>query len=286
MEKYIKTLELELKIKEIHRFIKEHNNNLAEIDIKNINKIKFELIPLVTSILIMAKKRNALTVSLCVLETVVIFLVNSILDVKDKVGVIRSDFGPKFDQVYSYILDKADKVSHTKYFKQEYLNYLSENEEESEDERKFNEAYEKQISKEQKEYKKNHPYLTKRETMEEIVSEIDFYYDIYELPLLDINDKDWDNIFDTLYNYLKDNNIEKNFYDIASSLVRYTLASKLGKKEQPIMMQDFIDNISNLAYNYLDFETTINLKNEVIDNLTKAPVLSLNKYKEKKLKKY
>ena len=79
--------------------------------------------------------------------------------------------------------------------------------------------------------------------------------------------------------------MEKKFYDVASSLVRYTLAGSLGRKERPIMMQDFIDNITNLAYNYLDLDTTLKLKNEVIDNMSMAPIYDINKYKEKKLVK-
>ena len=72
-------------------------------------------------------------------------------------------------------------------------------------------------------YKCNDPSggyaLTKDETMETIMNEIDFYYDMYDLPLIDINDKDYTQddfvesiivYINSIQNMLCDYNIQNN----------------------------------------------------------------------------
>ena len=105
------------------------------------------------------------------------------------------------------------------FYSEKYESFIKKEETyvETEKEKKYREALEKQ----QRQINKDYPnltliendtnYLDKEETMVQVVREIDAYAIVYNLPPLEISNSQWDVFFDTIYNFFEKKGIEKNF---------------------------------------------------------------------------
>ena len=153
-----------------------------------------------------------------------------------------------------------EKVKGEDFYSEKYKSVVKKEETyaETEEERKYREALERQ---QQNQVTKNSSnlkivgndgnYLDKEETMIQIVREMDAYSAAYNLPPLEISDSQWDLFFDITYNFFEQKGIEKEFYDSMSQFSRFVFAKSLLDKNKKISIYDFVKNL-----NYLEKQGT------------------------------
>ena len=95
----------------------------------------------------------------------------------------------------------------------------------SEDERKYNEAVERQNRNKPK--KEIEITYTKEDEINLMVEAIEDYFYCYKLPPLVVKSYEWDVFFDTLYSEFKMRGIKKEYFHAISEVIRYTLANIL-----------------------------------------------------------
>lgn len=97
--------------------------------------------------------------------------------------------------------------------------------------------------------------LEKEEAMERIVYEYDIYSMIYKLPEMSITNREWDILFDTIYDELVKKQAESKFYKYMSFLNRYVFASSLVHGDKKITVYSYIRELKmlqKLGYQEID----------------------------------
>lgn len=143
---------------------------------------------------------------------------------------------------------------------------------ESENEKKYKDALKKQkeqLEKSNSKLKIVGEYLNKDETMVQIAIEIDSYCKIYDIPIIDLNDNEWENFFDILYKFFLEKGLETEFYNATSELVRYTFAKALINKSANIDLSDFIGNLYYLQNSQINKKEILNLQSEIKSKICK-----------------
>lgn len=117
--------------------------------------------------------------------------------------------------------------------------------------------------------------LDKEKTMIELVEQLEVYKLVYKLPIITISNKDWDKIFDVIYDLFIDKNIEELFYTYMDYLLRIVLATSLVNKQKEINKQNFIDCLHWIAYEHLNEEDINYIKNKLRN---KCKIIDLNSH--------
>lgn len=121
--------------------------------------------------------------------------------------------------------------------------------------------------------------LGKEETMEQIVYEYELYCKIYNIPKMPISVREWNTLFDVVYNRLKEISLEDKLYEYMSFLQRYTFAYALLHKQSSITIYSYLNQIPMLekvGFTGLDIESIIKEINSIL-NGTNNKVISFKK---------
>ena len=155
---------------------------------------------------------------------------------------------------------------------------------ETEQQKKYKEALEKQLKKKKIKLIRNDTkpnYLDKNETMMQIVREIEIYEYAYKLPPLEIKNEEWDVFFDITYDFFERKGIQSIFYESISKTERYTFAKALLNKNLKINIFDFINNLDYLENQMISKDEINILKQTINDNLPKAKIINFSDYLKK-----
>lgn len=187
-------------------------------------------------------------------------------------------------------LEELDKVRIRKpeeYYREEFRYATALYNYESEDDKKYKAALEKQNKNKPK--KEEEVSYTKDDEINLLVEGIEDYFYCYKLPPLRVRDYEWDAFFDTIYREFKIRGIKGKFYHATSEVIRYTLANILVDQKGEVRIGDFINNLEYLCetstnmgilpeyFNLdevYDIQSTINLK---IKNKRRKEVKRYNK---------
>lgn len=121
--------------------------------------------------------------------------------------------------------------------------------------------------------------LCKDEVMQQIVHEYDVYCTIYNIPPMTISRKEWDALFDVIYDSLKEKGIENELYNYMSFLQRYTFAYALLHKTQSITIYSFLNQmhmLEKVGFTKLNIDSIISKVNSKI-NVKDNKVINLSK---------
>lgn len=155
----------------------------------------------------------------------------------------------------------------------------------SEDERKYNEALEKQQKDKIREEKEVD--YTKEDEINLLVEAIEDYFYCYKLPPLKIRNYEWDAFFDILYREFEIRGIKDEYFHAVSEVIRYTLANILVNNADSIQMQDFVYNLCYLCESnsnrgilpkYFDYQAVENIQSRI--------KLKIRSKRRKEVKKY
>ena len=174
------------------------------------------------------------------------------------------------DQILTKCMDENYMEEYYTELYQEVVKY-----EETEEERKYREAVERQNLKNFNIHllDRKKCFLNKNETMKQIIDEIELYRVIYKLPPIIISNHQWDNFFDILYNLFLEKGVQYQFYESVAEIFRYTFARALVNKSDSININSFVENLYFLQKGYGDFN--INLKEKEVLKIQKEILLSL-----------
>ena len=113
----------------------------------------------------------------------------------------------------------------------------------SEENRKYQEAAEKQNKGKEEAI----IYYNKDDEINMMVEMIEDYFRAYKLPPLRVKAYEWDVFFDTLFNEFSVRGIRNNYFYVVSESIRYTLANALVNEAEIINMQDFVNSLKYLS---------------------------------------
>ena len=163
-----------------------------------------------------------------------------------------------------------------------YVIEYGKNHVESESERKYREAVEKQQAEINNRIrlvtKENKKPLSKDDVIKQIVHEIDVYYMAYKLPDMNISNTQWDIYFDTCYAFLEKRGKTDEFFRIMSTVCSCTLASVLVHNRKQITIDDFIKGLDYLKiYGIKEKESKV-FQNVLKSQMPSSKVTSLTDY--------
>ena len=163
-----------------------------------------------------------------------------------------------------------------------YVIEYDKNHVESESERKYREAVEKQQAEINNRIrlvtKENKKPLSKDDVIKQIVHEIDVYYMAYKLPDMNISNTQWDIYFDTCYAFLEKRGKTDEFFRIMSTVCSCTLASVLVHNRKQVTIDDFIKGLDYLKiYGIKEKESKV-FQNVLKSQMPSSKVTSLTDY--------
>lgn len=127
--------------------------------------------------------------------------------------------------------------------------------------------------------------LCKDDTMKRIVYEYEIYCTAYNLPPMTITVKEWDALFEVMYNKLKEKGIENELYKYMSFLQRYTFAYALLQNQQSINIYSFLNQMhmfEKVGFTKLNIDSIISEVNQKL-NIKDKKVIKFSKiYPSKK----
>jgi hypothetical protein len=197
---------------------------------------------------------------------------------------INDDPEEEIDKIFeeSFVRSKAES-----YYTERYKELLKSKEKsDTEQEKKYREALVKQKcgiynNSANLRIVEDETFLDKADSIERIMYEIDTYLVAYELPPLDVTDKEWDLFFDSVYDFLAKRGLESSFYDLVSFVEKYTFAKTLytGKKE--ININSFIDNLDHLTSENIAPKDIANLQKTISSEMS-SNVIDFSAYLKRK----
>ncbi len=129
---------------------------------------------------------------------------------------------------------------------------------------------------------KEHPKLpegygmSKEEVMIELATQYRVYKRIYELPEFKVSNKEWDILFDVMYNRLAELSLENEYYNYMSFLQRYTFAYSLVTKRKEINIGTYISQLhmfAKVGFSELDISS---IEEEIRSQLNPSKVVDFN----------
>ena len=152
---------------------------------------------------------------------------------------------------------------------------------ENEETKKYKEALEKQLKE-----KYGVEYLTKNETIDRLLKEIDVYLYTYKLPKFNVSMDDWDYFLNITYCIFEKNNNQSLFYSAMSRVVRYTLANILINNKQEITIKDFINSLDYITYTiWIDKVIIDSVKHNLLNKFQYPKVFEFKDYSRKLMRK-
>ena len=200
---------------------------------------------------------------------------NSLLDKINKLfnniknRIIKKE---EIDYNNEFLIRKINKS----YYNEDYEELL-ESDTESEDERKFRE-----VIQEQQNTKNN---LNMDQSLKQLIYELDVLYDAYDLPDLNITNKEWDKYFYKVYELFIQCNIKDKFHEYMRSVIRLILAKSLVNNNIEINKNDFIEGLDYLKVcPEFNDEVINNLQKELNIKLNNNKITNINEYKRRLIK--
>ena len=115
---------------------------------------------------------------------------------------------------------------------------------------------------------KSNYIIDKNASISLLMEEIDLYCDIYQLPPINISQKEWNILFNTIYEMTREIKREKDYYKFLNIINNYTLAEALVENSEIIILEDYVKSLNYLKkYNISDqiIEKTANKITKYID---------------------
>lgn len=302
-EKKIKTLDSEIQSVQMEKFINDFDNAMKK-DLKSrFKKVGLIIGPLVLSFFGYLVFKNPIILTLGISVTgisgVVTLSKDSIKDMKSlnpngnksNPSIINIEQDKDVDQILQEGIGKAKGED---FYSEKYKSTIERKETyaETEEERKYREALERQR---QKQITKDYPnlkiigndanYLDKEETMVQVVREINAYTVAYKLPLLEISNSQWDLFFDITYDFFRKKGIENEFYDSMSQVGRFVFAKSLLDKKNKISIYDFVENLYYLENQVIEKQEIAILQQDILSKLPSAKIVNFSDYTTEKRRK-
>lgn len=123
------------------------------------------------------------------------------------------------------------------------------------------------------------------EVKEKIIKELDIYTNAYKIPPIIISNREWDIIFEELYNSFQKKGKEKKFSDYMSLFLRRILVNGIIDKPKNIGYLEFVNSLDSIlnvnvfdgVFNKKDIS---NIKKKLLLNYKKTRVVDLNEYRK------
>ena len=292
-KKEIKTLDSEIQLVQMEKFINDYDNAMKKDLRSGLKKVVLVLGPLTLSLIgfLIFKNPTILIVgtSITGIGGIVTLSKDFIKDIKSlNVNNYKSnsniiDFEQEKD-VDEILQEGIGKAKGEDFYSEKYKSAIKKEETyvETEEEKKYREALEKQ----QRQRNKNYPnlkivgndeeYLDKDETMVQVVGEIDAYTVAYNLPPLEISNSQWELFFDTTYSFFEKKGIHKQFYDSMSQIGRFVFTKTLLNKKNNISIYDFVKNLYYLENQEIEKKEIVVLQQDILSKLPSAKIININ----------
>lgn len=148
----------------------------------------------------------------------------------------------------------------------------------SEEEEKFYKAYEKsQVSFSLYEEES----LSQEDAISVLCEDISKYFSVYKIPKFKIKNKEWDLLFDTIYDFIAEP--KSDYYDVLSILMRNACVRAMIYGERRITLRFILDQLDCLC-DYFSIEKSEYLKNKILDS-SKPSIVPSDKFKKKQINK-
>lgn len=126
--------------------------------------------------------------------------------------------------------------------------------------------------------------LNKEETMIQLAAEYRTYKTAYKLPEFKVRNKEWDLLFDTMYDRLKELSLEDRLYELMSFTQRYVFADSLVNKRKEITIHSYLNQLPMLEKVGLADFGIDSIVSEIRSKLSppKTIILDIKKLKKQK----
>lgn len=301
-KKKIKNLDAEIQLVQMEDFINNFDNAMKKDLRSRLKKVVLFIGPLILSYIgfLIFKNPTILIIgsSITGVGTIATLTKDFIIEAKSLISNHYKSNSNIFEIEQEKDVDKIlqegiGKAKGKDFYSEKYESFIKKEETyvETEKEKKYREALEKQ----QRQINKDYPnltliendtnYLDKEETMVQVVREIDAYAIVYNLPPLEISNSQWDVFFDTIYNFFEKKGIEKNFYDLISQVGRFVFAKSLLQKKNKISIYDFVKNLYYLENQEITKKEIEILQKDLLSKLSSAKISKFSDYTTEKRRK-
>lgn len=253
-DKKIKPLDSEIQLVQMEKFINDFDKSMNKSIKNSFKNLLYFLLPILVGIIGVIIFPSPITLALCTSIGAITITISQIVENKQNKNAIKSNklFYIEEEKDIEQVLEEGIGNKEGKDFYTENIK-TAMNGANIEEKSKYEEALEKQKSREKtfKILKKEENiFLNKDETMIQLVRELDFYCNVYNIPQLKIPNGDWENFIDVLYKGFSEKRIEDKFYESMSLICRFTLAKALINNLKNITIKDFVDNLYYLEKQY------------------------------------
>lgn len=292
-KKEIKTLNSEIQLVQMEKFINDFDNAMKKDLRSRLKKVALIIGPLTLSLIGFLIFKNPTWIiigtSITSISGIVTLSKDFINDIKSlnldnhksNSNIINIEQEENVDKI---LQEGIGKEKNEDFYSEKYKSVRKKEESyvETEEQKKYRDALEKQ----QRQINKNYPnlkivgndenYLTKEETMVQIVREIDTYTVAYNLPSLEISNNQWDLFFDATYNFFEKKGIVKDFYNAMSQVGRFVFAKTLLNKKNKISIYDFVKNLYYLENQEIKKQEIAILQQDILSKLPSAKIININ----------
>lgn len=295
-DKKIKPLDSEIQLVQMEKFINDFDKSMNKSIKNSFKNLLYFLLPILVGIIGVIIFPNPITLALCMS----LVTINQIVESKKRFNkqnknVFKSDklFYVEEEKDIEQVLEEGIGNKEGKDFYTENIK-TAMNSTDIGEKSKYEEALEKQKLK-GKAFKilekEENIFLNKDETMIQLVRELDFYCDVYNIPQLKISNEDWEKFFDILYKGFIEKQFEDKFYESMSLICRFTLAKALINNLKNITIKDFIDNLYYLEKQYITNGVAFSKKEilifqkKIISNIYHPKIIKFQDFKNEKGRK-
>lgn len=126
--------------------------------------------------------------------------------------------------------------------------------------------------------------LNKKESMIQITEEIEAYYRTHNLPPFEITNEEWKIFFSEVYEFCFKENLQKEYYNIMSNIIRITLSEILVNNRKSVSIINILKNLSYFEKYKVEKDSLEELSNNIITK-TNKPVTQIIKFDSKPKRK-
>ncbi len=266
----LESLDSAIQIAQMDKFIEDFDKNIKKSSKKEFKKAVQLAAPIIILLVAFFATENPLFIAIgggimCTIATVTLVreTINSFRILNcSKEDIIRED------ELEETLERGVLKTPHTDFYTEEYVRDLEANDSKSPDEKKYEEALEKQMNK--RRTLETDEFLDCQKTKVRILEELEIYNSFYSLPPISISTYEWNTFFEELYALFATANLEINFYRVMSELLRYTLSKALVNASKSITIENFLDNLYyiNGGYGNMGIDTSL-ITEKDLKNLAK-----------------
>lgn len=292
-ENKIESLDSSIVLVQLDEFMNDFDKSMKKSIKHDLIRAGMVITPIVLGAIGFAVFKSPFLLSIGCCMTASAAIVKNVRDmIKDSKKLERELKNPNYideinedDMTPEQVLDRGIGEKRAKDFytpEMEYAIEYNKNHVESESERKYREAVQKQqaeinnrIRLVTKDSKKP---LSKDDVIKQIVYEIDTYYTAYKLPQMNITNSQWDAFFDSCYAFLEKRDKQGEYHRIMSTICRCTLASVLVHNRKQVTIEDFIKGLNYLKiYGIKEKEVQV-FQNILRSQMPSSKVTSISEY--------